>query len=152
MIYDTCAQFEAIFAALLLRDKGNVMTSGLEMRDYETMEGFRVRPHLMLEDLQPGDVDLFIIPGGQPEEIAGNTLLGQKLRDLNYHGKQLAAICGGPVHLGKAGVLQGRRFTTSVYEEWREAFEGGIYVDEDRVEDENIITAWPNAYADFALA
>ncbi|HEY3421399.1 MAG TPA: DJ-1/PfpI family protein [Methanomassiliicoccales archaeon] len=121
------------------------------MRDHETMEGFRVRPHRLLEDLRPEDVDLFIIPGGQPAVIAGNELLGQKLRELNSHGKLLAAICGGPVHLGKAGVLRGRRFTTSVFEEWQDAFEGGTYVDQDLVEDGNIITAWPNAYADFAL-
>jgi 4-methyl-5(b-hydroxyethyl)-thiazole monophosphate biosynthesis len=152
LVYDTCAQFEIVFAALLLKDKGNVTTYGLEMRDFETMEGFRVRPHLLLDDLQPEDVDLFIVPGGRPEVIAGNALLGEKLRELNSHGKQLAAICGGPVHLGKAGVLHGKRFTTSVYEEWREDFEGGTYVDEDLVEDGNIITAWPNAYADFALA
>jgi protein deglycase len=151
LVYDTCAQFEVVFAALLLKDKGNVTTYGLEMRDFETMEGFKVRPHLHLEDLNPDDLDLFIIPGGQPKAIIGNELLGLKLRALNSRGKLLAAICGGPVHLGKAGVLRGKRFTTSVYEEWREAFEDGTYVDEDLVEDGNIITAWPNAYADFAL-
>lgn len=151
LVYDTCAQFEVVFAALLLRDKGNVTTYGLEMRDFETMEGFKVRPHRLLEDLQPEDMDLFIIPGGQPGVIAGNAILGHKVRDLNNQGKLLAAICGGPVHLGKAGVLQGKRFTTSVFGEWKEAFEGGTYVDEDLVEDGNIITAWPNAYADFAL-
>ena len=124
---------------------------GWRCRDYETMEGFRVRPHRLLEDLRPNDVDLFIIPGGQPAVIAGNALLSQKLNELNSQGKLLAAICGGPVHLGKAGVLRGRRFTTSVFEEWREAFDGGTYIDEDLVEDRNIITAWPNAYADFAL-
>ena len=46
---------------------------------------------------------------------------------------------------------QGERFTNSVNSEWREAFEGGTYVYDDMVEDGNIIAAWPNAYADFAL-
>jgi 4-methyl-5(b-hydroxyethyl)-thiazole monophosphate biosynthesis len=96
-------------------------------------------------------VDLFIIPGGAAITIAGNELLNRKLQELNSHGKLLAAICGGPVHLGNAGVLNGRRFTTSVFERYRESFVGGTYVDEDLVEDGNIITAWPNAYADFAL-
>jgi 4-methyl-5(b-hydroxyethyl)-thiazole monophosphate biosynthesis len=151
LVYDTCAQFEVVFAALILKDKGDVTTYGLEMRDYESMEGFRIRPHRLVEDLRPGDLDLFIIPGGRPETIAGNALLSRKLAELNSEGKMLAAICGGPVHLGNAGLLRGKRFTTSVYEEWHDAFEGGTYVDEDLVEDGNIITAWPNAYADFAL-
>jgi protein deglycase len=151
LVYDTCAQFEVVFAALILRDKGEVTTYGLEMRDFETMEGFRMRPHRLLDDLKTDDVDLFMIPGGQPGTIAGNAVLGAKLRELNSAGKMLAAICGGPVHLGNAGVLRGRRFTTSVFEQWKDAFEGGTYVDENLVEDGNIITAWPNAYADFAI-
>ncbi|OPY32473.1 MAG: Intracellular protease 1 [Methanomassiliicoccales archaeon PtaU1.Bin124] len=152
LVYDTCAQFEVMFASWILKDKGEVVTYGLEMRDYESMEGFRLRPHRLLEDMIPDEISLFIIPGGQPDVIAGNMILGKKLRGLNDRGKLLAAICGGPVHLGKAGVLQGKRFTTSVYEERKGDFEGGTYVDEDLVEDGNVITAWPNAYADFAIA
>lgn len=152
LIYDTCAQFEVVLAAMILREKGNVVTYGLEMRDMEAYEGFRLRPHHLLEDLRPEDVDIFIIPGGKPAVLARNKLLGDKLRELNSSGKPLAAICGGPVHLGFAGVLKGKRYTTPVSEEWSEAFEGATYVDEDVVEDGNIITAWPNAYADFALA
>jgi transcriptional regulator GlxA family with amidase domain len=55
------------------------------------------------------------------------------------------------VHLGKAGILHGRRFTTTVKDEYPEAFEGATYVDEDIVEDGNVITAWPNALADLAI-
>ncbi len=151
LVYDTCAQFEVVFAALILKDKGDVTTYGVEMREFETMEGFKIKPHKLLKDLSTDDTDLFIIPGGQPGVIAGNALLGRKIREMDSQGKLLAAICGGPVHLGNSGVLRGRRFTTSVFEEWKDAFEGGTYVDEDLVEDGNIITAWPNAYADFAL-
>jgi len=151
LVYDTCVQFEVVFASWLLKDKGEVTTYGLEMRDFETTEGFKVRPHRLLEDLRPEDVDLFIIPGGEAKVIAGNELLGRKLRELNSQGKLLAAICGGPVHLGNAHVLDGKRFTTSVHEKYKESFAGGTYVDQDLVEDGNIITAWPNAYADFAI-
>jgi protein deglycase len=151
LVYDTMAQFEVMFAAWILKDKGEVVTYGLEMRDFETMEGFKVRPHRLLEDMRPDDVSLFIVPGGQPDTIAGNLILGNKLRGLNDRGKLLAAICGGPVHLGKAGVLQGKRFTSSLYYVRPDDFAGGTYVDEDLVEDGNVITAWPNAYVDFAL-
>jgi putative intracellular protease/amidase len=151
LVYDTCAQFEVVLAALFLKQKAEIVTYGLEMRDFTTYEGFLVRPHRLLEDMDPDKVDLFIVPGGIPEKILEDLILGKKLRGLNERGKVLAAICGGPVHLGKAGVLQGKRFTTSVYELRPGDFEGGIFVDEDVVEDGNIITARPNAYVDFAL-
>jgi 4-methyl-5(b-hydroxyethyl)-thiazole monophosphate biosynthesis len=151
LVYDTCVQFEVVLAALFLKQKAEIVTYGLEMREHESEEGFLVRPHRLLEDMEPDKVDLFIIPGGDPESILGNMVLGKKLRGLNARGKVLAAICGGPVHLGKAGVLQGRCFTSSVYNSRPGDFEGGTFVDEDVVEDGNVITALPNAYVDFAL-
>ena len=151
LVYDTCVQFEVIIAAYLCKYNGEVVTVGLEMKDYQTMEGFIVRPHMLLEDLDPDSIDAFIVPGGYPESIMGNLILGKKLRSVNERGKLIAAICGGPVHLGKAGILNGKRFTTTVLDKYPEAFEGGTYVDEDVVEDGNILTAWPNAYVDFAV-
>ena len=44
----------------------------------------------------------FVISSGRHNVIAGNELLCRKLGELNSHGKMLAAICGGLVHLGKA--------------------------------------------------
>lgn len=151
LIYDTCVQFEVVLAALFLKQKAEIVTYGLEMRDHITYEGFLVRPHRLLEDMDPDKVDLFIIPGGDPDEMLGDLILGKKLRGLNERGKVLAAICGGPVHLGTAGVLQGKRFTSPEYMSRPGDFEGGIFVDDDVVEDGNIITARPNAYVDFAL-
>ncbi|HSV42452.1 MAG TPA: DJ-1/PfpI family protein, partial [Methanomassiliicoccales archaeon] len=62
-----------------------------------------------------------------------------------------AAICGGPTHLAQAGVLKGKRFTTTVFKEHEALFDGATYVDENVVVDGNIVTAWPNAYVDFAF-
>lgn len=151
LVYDTCAQFEVVLASLFIKQKHDIVTVGLEDRAFTSMEGFLLKPHMLLEDLHPDSIDAFIIPGGDPEKIKGNMVLGKKLRSFNDRKKLIAAICAGPVHLGTAGLLNGRKFTSSVYKDRPDDFPGGTYVDEDIVEDGHIITAHPNAYVDFAL-
>ena len=151
LVYDGCVQFEVDLAAFLIRQKHEMITFGLEVRDHESAEGFLLRPHRLLADLDPDVIDAFIIPGGEPEPILGNVTLNRTLRNLNGRGKLLAAICGGPIHLSQAGVLQGRRFTSTLYATRASDFLSGTYIDEDVVVDDNIITAWPNAFVDFAL-
>jgi hypothetical protein len=68
-------QFEVILASYLCKYDGEVVTVGLEMRDYNTGDGFIVRPHMLLEDLDPDTIDAFIVPGGCPDSILGNRSL-----------------------------------------------------------------------------
>jgi 4-methyl-5(b-hydroxyethyl)-thiazole monophosphate biosynthesis len=128
------------------------VTNGLEMREHRSTEGFLLHPQHHLSDLETDGTGAFIIPGGDPEPILGNEVLTGKLMALNERGKLLAAICGGPLHLSRSGVLEGKHFTSSMYAERRDDFTGGSYCDQDVIEDGNIITAWPNAFVDFALA
>jgi putative intracellular protease/amidase len=152
LVYEGCVQFEVMLAAFFVQQRGEVYTYGLEMRDFRSAEGFRLRPDHLLDELNPDAVDAFIIPGGDPNGIMDRDVLTAKLQALNADGKLVAAICAAPIHLSRAGILEGRRFTSSVYGERQGDFSTGTYVDEDLVEDGNIITAWPNAYVDFAIA
>jgi putative intracellular protease/amidase len=152
LVYDGCVQFEVVLAAYFVQHKGEVVTYGLESRDHRSAEGFLLRPQHLLSELEPDTIDAFIIPGGEPGPIIESEVLAEALRSLNDRGKLLAAICGGPLHLSRAGVLEGKRFTSSVYADRPDWFVSGIYSDEDIVQDGNVITAWPNAYVDFALA
>ncbi len=151
LIYDGCVQFEVVLAAFFVQQKGKVETYGIEMRDHRSAEGFRLQPDHPLSELDPDALDAFIVPGGQPDAILDNAVLAEKLRELNARGKLIAAICGAPVHLSRAGVLEGRSFTSSIYHERPGDFVSGTYVDRDVVEDGNIVTAWPNAFVDFAI-
>jgi len=63
--------------------------------------------------------------------------------------KVLAAICAGPVHLAKAGVLNGLKYTTSI--NVNEYFQKENYRDENVVIDNKVITAEPEGYVDFAI-
>ncbi len=53
--------------------------------------------------------------------------------------------------IARSGILEGRRFNSSVVAERKAEFAGAIHEDKDVVEDGNIVTALRNAYADLAL-
>ena len=67
----------------------------------------------------------------------------------------IAAICSGPLLLGKAGLLEGRRFCHGVFEGFLEEFP---VVPRERVvraklvEDGNLVTAQSDAFREFAAA
>ena len=151
LYYDSCALFEVTITSLFMKHAGEVVTVGPEIRDYESWEGLRVRPHMTLMDLDPESVDLFVVPGGNPDMVADDPDLQRMLMTLNQKGKVIAAICGGPAVLARSGILKGRRYNSSLAEERKGEFDGAIHDDHNVVEDGNIVTALPNAYVDLAL-
>ncbi len=55
------------------------------------------------------DYDALIIPGGRaPEYLRLNPRVLQLVKDFNFAGKPIAAICHGPQILAAAGILQGK--------------------------------------------
>lgn len=149
-IYEGFVGFETIFTGMLMKSKGDIITVS---NDYSTIcsyEGFKYIPDKLLGNINIDDVDLFIIPGGNPEELMDNVELHRVLKNLNNRGKVIGAICAAPVHLAKAGILNNRNYTSSIQED-NELFSSSNFIDKDVVVDKNIITAKGNAYLDFAF-
>lgn len=151
VIYDGFVHFEVVLACYLMKSAGKIITVSPDEKPITSYEGFKTVPHMYLKDVNPDDVDLFIIPGGDPSVLMGNTELYSLLQELNKRNKAVAAICAAPVHLASAGVIKNRRFTTTLPLEAFEAFNGCIYENSNFVVDGNILTAKANAYVDFAL-
>jgi putative intracellular protease/amidase len=152
LIYDEFRQFEVILVGYFMKaSQGEVITVALEDRIISSFEGFPTQPQKLLSEVRADEVDLFVIPGGDPKMMYNNSVLNTCLKQLHEKGKCIAAICGAPVHLAKAGILDGKRFTTSVFEEYQDDFKKGIFTNEDVVIEGNIITAKPNVYVDFAI-
>jgi hypothetical protein len=63
----------------------------------------------------------------------------------------LAAICGGPVHLARAGVLNGKSYTSTVTGDYPEEFAESNFAPGLVIVDGNIVTAQPHGYVDMAL-
>jgi putative intracellular protease/amidase len=99
--------------------------------------------------------DGLIIPGGNIDTYPISFI--ELIKTFYKQDKLLAAICAGPSYLGKAGVLNGHRFTASfTREEYEENVSKGIFptqgfCSDKVVRDRNIITADGLSYVDFGI-
>lgn len=156
LLYEGYAGFELVFAANNLANL-RTATVGFGQQPCRSLENLRTVVDLDVEEIDPSNVDLLVIPGGHPAEIVNDPSLGrkveaflEKVREIDGRGGKLAAICGGPQWLAFAGVLRGRRCTHSLDHPGPE-FEGSVFTNEHLTVDGNIITAQGQAYAEFAV-
>ncbi|MHA2088755.1 MAG: DJ-1/PfpI family protein, partial [Promethearchaeota archaeon] len=154
-IYEGFVDFETVLAC-----------SGLSgMEDYELVYiayekspvissgGLSIIPDSKVSEItNTRDIEGLIIPGGSERILKPE--LEKLIKQLNEENKLIAAICAGPEFLAKAGVLNGKKHTTSqtpqVYEENNEVdpFPRETYMETRIIQDGNIITAQGYAFVD----
>lgn len=158
-ISDQFADFEVTFALHKIRNVGkkDIVTVGYTCELVVSESGICYKPDITLQEaMELDDVEGLIIPGGlirdQKKELTDLIL------KLDQEGKLLAAICFGPQYLGRAGILNKCKFTTSCSIEKIkklgvvDPFPWQNYVSNRVVIDKNIITAQGRAFIDFAFA
>lgn len=105
--------------------------------------GRRIKPDLVIDDVDPGKFDALLLPGGvgNPDKLRTNRRAIEIIREFAQAGKPVAAICHGPWLLVEADLLRGRKATSwkSIRTDLRNA--GARVVDEPAVIDGNIITS-----------
>lgn len=128
------------------------------MEPVKSLTGLVYRPTLAWQELKHLGADAFdglIIPGGNKIEFHDDLM--KLIREFNDQSKLVAAICAGPQYLGKAGILNGRRFTASFTpEEIAQKVQEGIFpstgwTGEKVVRDQNVITADGFSFIDFGI-
>jgi len=72
--------------------------------------GLRVIPDVTWDD--PGEVDLFLLPGGNSKPLLEDDGFVQRMRDLAAGQTLMTSVCTGALVYGKAGLLAGRPATT----------------------------------------
>ncbi len=92
------------------------VTAGLGEEIACTFGGLKVKPDVLLGDVDPNDFDAVAIPGGFEsqgffEEAFSDSVL-QTLRAFDGGQKPVASICVGALPLAKSGILSGKRATT----------------------------------------
>ena len=104
--------------------------------------GYEVKVNKSLDEIEPGEYDLLLLPGGKAPEAVRKQ---QAALDIAKHffaaNKPVAAICHGPQTLITAGLLKGKHVTCykSVAPEMKDA--GALYEDKEVVVDGNLVTS-----------
>ena len=148
LVVDGFADWEPAHAVAELRRTGQyeVKSVGLTLDPVESMGGLRVLPSMTVTDVDPTDVAVFILPGGDRwENSAVEPEIAQLMKRLDVQGVPLAAICGATVAISRLGLLRGRRHTSNglEYLQSQDAgyAEAAHYVEAPAVRDRGLITA-----------
>ena len=151
------ADWEAAHALAELRRHGHyrVEVVGLSPQPVQSMGGLTVQPTRTLADVDPADVAIFILPGGDRwEQQPLEPVLIDSLTTLDRRGIPIAAICAATTAIVRAGILRGRRHTSNGLDYLKrqvpEYTEAAAYVDEPAVRDRSLITASGLADVEFA--
>ncbi|RKT19482.1 protease I [Streptomyces sp. 1114.5] len=141
---DGVEQDELLVPVRHLRDDGvEVDIAAPDRDDIRTLvrdkePGETVRPTLTLDEIDPAEYDLLLIPGGtlnadslRMRQEAVDTVLA-----FTTSGRPVAAICHGPWLLAEAGVAYGKRLTSFPSLRTDLANAGATWADEPLVTDD----------------
>ncbi|WP_128101030.1 DJ-1/PfpI family protein [Paenibacillus sp. DCT19] len=151
LLFEGYVSFEIMLASYFMKTQGDVITVALDEGALGSYEGLSVNPDLILNQVDPSMVELFIIPGGDVTSLLKRGELMNFLHILNEQTTPIAAICSGTLLLGQAEVLEGKCFTTNAEAQMRDITTQGVYMNTNVVVDGHIITAKANAYVDFGI-
>lgn len=156
-IYDDMVDFEMTLACHLVNKE--IIPIAYEIKVIRSNSGMCYYPMATVKEaLEYTDVTGLIIPGGQNDEQRQE--LTDLINKLNDEGKLLAAICAGPQYLARAGILVGKKYTTTLTKDKLkeyfpkalvDPFPRNTYINRNVVRDNNIITAVGNAFVDFSI-
>ncbi|KKN50265.1 hypothetical protein LCGC14_0634570 [marine sediment metagenome] len=157
-VYDSFVDYEIslVCTEINLDENCQVIYISYQNSYVKSSAGLKLKPDKIIAEIESiNDFNGLIITGGYNREL--KTELEQLMFKLNNEKKLIAAICGGPEFLAKAGILNGRNYTTSMppneYEEQgeKDPFPRETFIDSRMVRDDNIITAKGHAFVDFTL-
>ncbi len=121
---------------------GTITIIGIEKGAVKGKKGASLEATSTFGDVEPGDFDMLVIPGGgAPENLRIDEDAVSWTRAFVETGKPVGAICHGAQLLISAKVLDGRTLTAvnKIRDDITNA--GGQYVDEELVVDGNLITS-----------
>ena len=159
-LYDTLADWEVGYLLVELRTgrftgrPWNIVTVAESREPITTMGGLRIMPDMILDDLDPADSNLIILPGGDMWGAGGGTAFAAAAARFLDAGVPVAAICGATAGLARAGFLDNRRHTSAAagYLMATGYAGGDHYIDERATVDGDLITAGPQSPVQFACA
>ena len=125
---------------ILRRADVEVTTAALEDKVVTGSHGIPVAADITIDEIDPGKMDLLLLPGGVGHELLDasdkvHALIDYALENEIY----IAAICAAPSILGKRNILTGKKATC--FPGYEEYLYGAEVVPDKAVVDGKIITA-----------
>jgi len=157
-VYHNMADFEVTLLLHRLRNTGKreiiAISEDLDLKTAQS--GLSYQPDKKISDIHDlDDVEALIIPGGPIDN--GQNEICPLIRQMDDRKKLIGAICFAPQFLGRAGLLDRYRYTTSCSQEkiatlsCKDPFNRKNEVTDRVFCDRHIITAQGYAFVDFAL-
>lgn len=137
LLYNTSCIYEIVILNYFLKFSGkNVIFVSPDGNSIISMEGYSMNVSGRLTEIDTGDVELMIVPGGNIREI-DNNIVWDYIRKVKNNGGLITGICAGVDVLDHAGILTGIESTHST--------------DLDVAVSGNVITSRANGYVNFAI-
>lgn len=125
-----------------------------ESKEYRSEDGLRVLPTKSTADAKITDYDCVILPGTiNPLPALFDEKLIEFLKNGINSSVVFAAISSAPILLSKAGILNGKKFTSGYFMQMADTFpfvEKDNFVHKGVVEDGNVITGIGMFFREFA--
>jgi putative intracellular protease/amidase len=155
-VFDGLADWEPALALCEIRKSGKfeVLAAGHSRKSVVTMGGLNVSPDLAIDEIEPRNAAIFILPGGNRWEEGPDQKVDEFLRRLHSEKVLIAAICGGTLEIARAGLTRGVRHTSNAKSYVKDMVadykDEEFYVDELALTDQKIITASGLGSVEFA--
>jgi putative intracellular protease/amidase len=155
-VFDGLADWEPALALCEIRKSGkyDVLTVGRSRQAVTTMAGLKVTVDLTMDEIEPGEAAVFIVPGGNPWEDGPDRKLDELLQRLHEEKILIGALCGATLEIARAGLTAGIRHTSNAKSYLKkmvpEYNDESFYVEELAVTDRRIITASGLGSVEFA--
>ncbi len=143
LLDDLVNEYEFIYPYYRLREAGyETVSVAADNRLYKSKWGVPFAADKVIGDVRPGEFDGVVVPGGYaPDLLRRNKAMLALVREMNEKGRLVALIC----HAGwvgiSAGIVRGRKLTStaSIRDDMVNA--GGDWIDKSVVVDGNLVTS-----------
>lgn len=134
---------EVWYPKLRLEEAGyETVLAGIGEPSYRGKHGYPCPVDAHVRDVPASGLVGLLAPGGwAPDKIRRDADVLQRVREVHEAGKVVATICHGPWILISAGIVRGRRMTSTVGIRDDLVNAGAVWVDEPVVIDGNIISS-----------
>ncbi len=135
---------ELWYPKLRLEEEGwEVVVAGPEKgREYHGKHGYPCRPDSAIDSVDASQFDALLVPGGfAPDKLRRSERVKELVREFDAEGKLIAFICHAGWVLISAGVLRGRRATSTVGIRDDMINAGALWVNEAVVVDRNLVSS-----------